>query len=146
MTTNVALSIVGLTKAFGANTVLRGIELELLAGQVTVLMGANGAGKSTLVKIIGGVHREDAGTMLLDGRPYRPADPADAICAGVVTVHQSINDGVISDLDVATNLVLDRLPSPGEPLFFRPKRARAVAAEVQQVMGLRLALYQPPHE
>lgn len=140
MTTNVALYIAGLTKAFGANTVLRGIELELLAGQVTVLMGANGAGKSTLVKIIGGVHREDAGTMLLDGQPYRPADPADAIRAGIVTVHQSINDGVIPDLDVATNLVLDRLPGRGEPLFYRPKRARAVAAEVQEVMGLHLDL------
>lgn len=140
MTTNVALTISGLTKSFGANQVLRGIDLELPAGEITVLMGANGAGKSTLVKIIGGVHRADGGTLLLDGQLFNPVDPADAIRSGIVTVHQSINDGVIPDLDVATNLVLDRLPSRGEPLFFRPKRAREVAAQVQEIMGLHLDL------
>ena len=43
------VEISGLTKAFGANQVLRGIDLELHKGEVTVLNGANGAGKSTLV-------------------------------------------------------------------------------------------------
>jgi len=50
---NTAVEIKGLTKAFGANNVLRGIDLELYHGQVTALMGANGAGKSTLVKVLG---------------------------------------------------------------------------------------------
>ncbi|HID08030.1 MAG TPA: ATP-binding cassette domain-containing protein, partial [Armatimonadetes bacterium] len=51
----VAVKITGLTKAFGSNRVLRGIDLELIKGEVAVLMGANGAGKSTLVKVICGV-------------------------------------------------------------------------------------------
>ena len=140
MTTNVALAISGITKAFGTNLVLRGVDLDLHAGQVTVLMGANGAGKSTLVKIIGGVHAPDGGEMRLGGAPFRPADPAGAIRAGVVTVHQSINDGVIPDLDVATNLVLDRLPGTGEPHLFKPGRARKIAAEVAERMGLALDL------
>jgi len=45
---NTAVKITDITKAFGANNVLSGINLELNSGQVTVLMGANGAGKSTL--------------------------------------------------------------------------------------------------
>ncbi|HGG06174.1 MAG TPA: ATP-binding cassette domain-containing protein, partial [Aliiroseovarius sp.] len=98
---NTAVEIEGLTKAFGANKVLRGIDLRLPAGQVTVLMGANGAGKSTLVKVLCGVHEANAGTVMLDGVAFAPTTPAEAIEAGVVTVHQSINDGVVPDLDVA---------------------------------------------
>ena len=96
-----------LTKSFGKIQVLGGIELELHAGEVTVLMGANGAGKSTLVKIISGVHSRDAGTMALGDALYAPSTPAEAMRAGIVTVHQNINDGVVAALDVATNLTLD---------------------------------------
>ncbi|MDP1159457.1 ATP-binding cassette domain-containing protein, partial [Klebsiella variicola] len=88
--------------------VLDGIDLELRAGTVTILMGANGAGKSTLVRIISGVYARTSGAISLDGREFSPASPAEAIRAGVVTVHQNINDGVVADLDVATNLTLDR--------------------------------------
>ena len=109
----VTCKLTGLEKSFGRNHVLRGIDLELRAGEVTALMGANGAGKSTMVKVLCGYHAADAGTMELGGAPYDPSDAADAISKGVVTVHQSIDDGVIPDLDVATNLTLDRLTEPG---------------------------------
>lgn len=96
-----ALEIRSMFKAFGSNSVLRGIDLDLPAGQVTVLMGANGAGKSTLVKIMCGVQGADKGEMSLDGQSYAPATPHAALRAGIVTVHQSLNDGVVIDLDVA---------------------------------------------
>ena len=104
-----AIAIRGLTKAFGRYAVLRGIDLELRAGEVTVLMGANGAGKSTLVKVLCGVHRADAGEVRLAGAPFDPAGPAEALRAGVVTVHQNINDGVVPGLDVC---LLYTSPSP----------------------------------
>lgn len=137
---NVALRLVGLTKSFGANRVLRGINLDLAAGQVTVLMGANGAGKSTLVKIIGGVHGADGGQLELNGTAFAPASPAEALRAGVVIVHQSINDGVIPDLDVATNLMLDRLAAGQEPILFSRKKARRTAREFAEQMGLEIDL------
>jgi simple sugar transport system ATP-binding protein len=56
-----ALEVFGIRKSFGRNNVLRGIDLTLPAGTVTVLMGANGAGKSTLVRVICGYHLADAG-------------------------------------------------------------------------------------
>ncbi|SEM75490.1 sugar ABC transporter ATP-binding protein [Palleronia pelagia] len=133
------LDVNGLQKSFGRNHVLRGIDIALAPGTVTVLMGANGAGKSTLVKVICGHHGSDGGTMRLDGRPFAPADAADAIKRGVVTVHQSIDDGVISDLDVANNLMLDRLVGGGA-LFVRERRLRAAAAEVAARMGLEIDL------
>lgn len=133
-------SIGGLGKSFGPNEVLRGVGLELRAGEVTVLMGANGAGKSTLVKIISGVEKADRGTMMLGDRPFAPASPADAMRAGVVTVHQNIDDGVVGALDVATNLVLDRLNGPGSGIFFNPRHVRRQAADVAARMGMDIAL------
>lgn len=128
--------IKGLEKSFGRNHVLRGIDLDLNAGEVVVLMGANGAGKSTLVKVLCGFHRSDAGTITLRGEDYRPADAAAAITRGVVTVHQSIDDGVIPDLDVATNLMLNRLTEPGARLMVRDRALRAAAQKVADNMGL----------
>jgi simple sugar transport system ATP-binding protein len=127
-------------KSYGPIPVLKGVDIDLRAGAVTVLMGANGAGKSTLVRILSGVNKCDAGTITLDGRPFNPGSPAEAIRAGVVTVHQSINDGVVADLDVATNLTLDRLNGRGARLFFNPGRVRREAAAVAAQMGLSLDL------
>ncbi|MBL4873307.1 MAG: sugar ABC transporter ATP-binding protein [Rhodobacteraceae bacterium] len=125
-----------MTKAFGENTVLRGIDLELHAGQVTVLMGANGAGKSTLVKVLCGVHSANGGTIKLYGQAFSPTTPSEAIRAGVVTVHQSINDGVIPDLDVASNLMLDHLARPGSGFFLNKKKNFAEARKIAAAMAL----------
>ncbi|SHH36984.1 sugar ABC transporter ATP-binding protein [Marivita hallyeonensis] len=135
-----ALSVRDLQKSFGKNHVLRGIDLSLTPGSVTVLMGANGAGKSTLVKVICGHHPADGGTMTLAGDRFTPHDAADAIRKGVVTVHQSIDDGVIPDLDVANNLMLDRLVERGHGLFVRETQLREEAAKVAAAMGIDVNL------
>ena len=136
MTMSVACTLSGVTKSFGRNRVLRGIDLSLNAGEVTVLMGANGAGKSTLVKILSGVHMADGGTMTLDGAPFAPTGAADAIALGVVTVHQSIDDGVIPDLDVASNLMLDRFTETGAGTFINDAKLRREASALAASMGL----------
>lgn len=137
-----ALEIRGLGKAFGTNSVLRGIDLDLPAGQVTVLMGANGAGKSTLVKIMCGVQGADCGSMRLADEAYAPDSPHAALKAGVVTVHQSINDGVVTDLDVASNLMLDRIASQGG-LFLRTSRLRREAQAIAAAVGLSVPMRMP---
>lgn len=141
-----AVEISGLTKAFGANRVLTGLDLELESGAVTVLMGANGAGKSTLVKVISGVHRADGGTIRLNGKTLNAHTPQDAIAAGVVTVHQNINDGVIPDLDVASNLMLDRLAKPRSGFFFKRREIRARARSIAASMGLSVDVTRPVRE
>lgn len=133
-----ACRLTGIEKAFGPNKVLRGIDLELASGEVTVLMGANGAGKSTLVKILCGVHQRDAGEVELFGKPFNPATPSEAIDAGIVTVHQSINDGVIPDLDVASNLMLDKLTQPGAGFFVNGAKMRKQAREIAAAMELNI--------
>src|SRR5687768_223911 len=140
MVENAVFRVEGLRKSFGRIEVLGGVSLDLHAGEVTVLMGANGAGKSTLVKIMSGVYARDGGAMKLGGEDFAPATPAEAIQSGVVTVHQNINDGVVADLDVATNLTLDRLSGSGAPIFFNPRRIRREAKIVADRMGLAIDL------
>ncbi len=140
MAEDAVFRVAGLRKSFGPIQVLGGVDLELRSGEVIVLMGANGAGKSTLVKIVSGVYQRDGGRMTLAGVDYRPASPAEAMRAGVVTVHQNINDGVVAALDVATNLTLDRLSGKNAPLLFNPRRIRREARAVAERMGLDLDL------
>lgn len=138
--------ISSLEKSFADNRVLRRLALDLPAGKVTALMGANGAGKSTLVKILSGVYPSDAGTITLAGADFRPASPSDAIRKGVVTVHQSINDGVIPDLDVASNLMIDRLAEPGFGFALKRRKLFADAEKIARNMGLNLNVRQPVSE
>lgn len=59
----------GLTRHFGERTVLRGISLELSAGQTLAVIGRNGAGKSTLLRILATLLRPHAGSVRLFGEP-----------------------------------------------------------------------------
>ncbi|MGB8812322.1 MAG: sugar ABC transporter ATP-binding protein [Paracoccaceae bacterium] len=132
-----SITVTGLHKAFGRNFVLRGVDMTIPAGQVTVLMGANGAGKSTLVKILSGVHAADHGEVRLAGQVFRPANPSAALKAGVVTVHQSINDGVVPDLDIASNLMLDSL-ADGSGMFINRRALNRRAREIAAAVGLEI--------
>jgi len=57
------LTIRGLRKSFGANEVLRGIDLHIPAGQFVAIVGRSGCGKSTLLRLIAGLETIDAGTV-----------------------------------------------------------------------------------
>jgi lipoprotein-releasing system ATP-binding protein len=66
------LSARGILKSFPSADltleVLKGIDLDLAAGQVVAVVGASGTGKSTLLHILGALDRPDAGSVVLDGR------------------------------------------------------------------------------
>lgn len=55
-------------KSFGSLEVLRGVDLDIKAGEVVALVGASGAGKTTLLQIVGTLSRPDSGAVLYDGR------------------------------------------------------------------------------
>lgn len=101
------LALDGLTRRFGAFTALDGVSLDLRAGEVHCLLGENGAGKSTLCNLVFGVHAPDAGGMRIDGRPYRPTGPRDALAAGIAMVHQHFS--LVDELSVVDNLMLGRV-------------------------------------
>jgi polar amino acid transport system ATP-binding protein len=61
------LKVAGLTKRFGANAVLRGIDLDVVAGERIAILGASGSGKSTLLRCLNFMEMPDSGTVTLDG-------------------------------------------------------------------------------
>ena len=67
--------VAGMTKSFGGVKALRGVSLEVKAGEVHALLGENGAGKSTLIKILSGVHSFDSGAIEIDGAPWSSTTP-----------------------------------------------------------------------
>jgi ABC-2 type transport system ATP-binding protein len=67
MTTTQAIQIAGLTKSYGENSVLRGVNFDVARGSIFALLGSNGAGKTTTIKILATLLKADAGSATVDG-------------------------------------------------------------------------------
>ena len=131
-----ALEAVGLTKSFGAVTVLDDVSLRLPAGSFHALLGENGAGKSTLVKCIMGYYRADAGRVLVRGAEARIKSPRDAAALGIGMVYQHFT--LVDNMTVAENLVLSRQQHPF--LFdWRAERARRLGVHGTHAVSPRSA-------
>jgi simple sugar transport system ATP-binding protein len=102
------LSMKRITKVFPGVKALSTVDFRLFKGEVHAIMGQNGAGKSTLVKVLTGVHQQDSGEILLEGRPIRPDSPLAARKLGISTVYQEIN--LCPNLSVAENIFAGRQP------------------------------------
>lgn len=82
------LQLHAIQKSFADNSVLKGIEMQVLPGQVFALIGGNGAGKSTLMKIITGLYKANAGQMKIRGEAVHFHSPSEAHKHGVYLVPQ----------------------------------------------------------
>ena len=102
--TTALLRLRGVHKRFGGVHALRGVDFELVAGEVHALLGENGAGKSTLIKAVAGVHAPDEGTLELDGRALIDLTPAAARSLGIGVIYQQ--PALFADLTVAENIGL----------------------------------------
>ena len=114
-------------KRFGPTHALKGVNLQVAAGQVLALIGENGAGKSTLLKVLSGAHPADGGEIQLLGQAYSPSgDPHQARRAGVAMIYQELN--LAPDLSVEDNMLLGQPCLPGGLLLRRRQRDRIGAA------------------
>ncbi|MCI0414351.1 sugar ABC transporter ATP-binding protein [bacterium] len=100
------LEISGLSKSY-SSVALSEANLEIMSGEVHVLVGENGAGKSTMARIISGIARQDTGDMRLQGRPFSPRSRNEAEKLGVRIVMQELN--LINTLTIAENIFIDRM-------------------------------------
>ncbi len=85
-----ALAIAGLSKSFGGLPAVRGVTLEIAAGERRLLLGPNGAGKTTLFNLITGDLDADSGTVLLDGREISRMRPHRRAHLGLARTYQVI--------------------------------------------------------
>ena len=132
------LELRGIHKRFPGVHALRGVGLEVRAGEVVALLGENGAGKSTLMKIVGGVERPDAGDVLIDGVPTVIGDVQAATAHGIAFIHQELN--LLDNLDVAGNVLLGREPTRGGVLRLVDRRTMHDSVEpylAQLGLGVR---------
>lgn len=98
------LDVRGLTKSFAGVHALRGVDLQVLPGEVHCILGQNGAGKSTLIKVLAGVHRPDEGVITWRGETVEVPTPEAAIELGIATMYQELD--VVDGLTVAENIFL----------------------------------------
>jgi polar amino acid transport system ATP-binding protein len=118
------LRVRGLRKAFGPTVVLDGLDLDVAAHEVVVLIGASGSGKSTLLRCIDLLEVVDDGTVELDGRDITdPRVDADAVRAQMGIVFQAFN--LFPHLTVVDNITL--APRKVHKVSSEAARERALA-------------------
>jgi ribose transport system ATP-binding protein len=122
------LEVRGLVKRFNGVPALRGVDLDIVAGEVHGLLGANGCGKSTLIKVLAGVHAADEGTISVRGEAVpQPFGPDGLRERGLSFVHQDL--GLSNAATVVEHLVLDRAAGRGafRRIDWRAERRAAAA-------------------
>jgi branched-chain amino acid transport system ATP-binding protein len=98
------LRLEGVRAAYGPVEALRGIDLEVRAGELVCLLGGNGAGKSTTLRAISGLVRPTAGRILFEDRALTGAEPAAVLAAGIA--HCPEGRRVFPYLSVDENLAM----------------------------------------
>ncbi|MCI6041558.1 MAG: sugar ABC transporter ATP-binding protein [Clostridiales bacterium] len=105
---NEILQMRNIHKSFGATKALKGVDLDIIRGQVNAIVGSNGAGKSTLMKTLAGIYRPDEGTILLDGQDITGLTPLKLQELGIQVVHQVLN--IVGSMTVLENILLANPP------------------------------------
>jgi len=119
------LALQGLQVAYGGIRAVKGIDLEVAAGELVCLIGANGAGKTTTLRAITGLVRAAAGRVLYDGADIAGQRVHEIARRGLALVPEG--RGVFAQLTIEENLAMGA--------YARSDRA-GVAADVERVFAL----------
>ncbi len=126
------LRMANIEKSFPGVHALKGVSLELHPGEVLGLMGENGAGKSTLMKVLGGAHQPDAGSIEIQGRRVDIVSPHAASALGISIIYQELN--MIPAMTARENLFLGR--ERNHRGFINIKREREEARGLFERVGV----------
>lgn len=133
--TGLVLEARDITKSFGGIRALKGVSLQLFAGEVHALVGENGAGKSTLIKVLTGAIQPDSGEIWLHGKRLENTTPALTRALGISVVYQE--PALFPDLTVAENLALGKeIRRPWHTVAWKA-RSRS-ATELLRRVGARI--------
>jgi ABC-type sugar transport system ATPase subunit len=136
-----ALELQAVAKAFGQVQALARIDFAAYPGEIHAIVGDNGAGKSTTLKIMCGMHRSDAGRMIINGEAVAMRDASEARRHGIAVVHQDL--ALVECLDVATNMALGNIPRRGRLLLDR-RRMERDATRVLDELKIRVGSVKTP--
>jgi ribose transport system ATP-binding protein len=130
------LEMKDISKSFPGVKVLDHVQLNLKSGELVALMGENGAGKSTLMKILGGIHERDAGSIVIKGEMQEKMTPDIASSKGVAIIHQELN--LIPHLSVMENIFLGREFTYGKSGFVNWRKMRQEAQRWLDQLAIRI--------
>jgi branched-chain amino acid transport system ATP-binding protein len=152
------LEIRDMVCGYGGITALRGISLDVKAGQLVALIGANGAGKSTTLRAISGLVPPRAGSMMFDGKNITGTRPPRVLAAGIahcpegrrvfphMTIEENLDMGAYlrtDGSDVAADR--DRIYSEFPRLAERRKQAAGtLSGGEQQMLAIGRAMMSRP--
>jgi len=155
---NALLSVAGLAAGYGASEVLRGIDLEVAAGEIVAVLGSNGAGKSTLNRTISGLLRATRGSIRFAGRAIEHERPEEIVARGLIHVPEGRR--VFPNLTARENLDLgsyrrgrNRRQQNRERVFTifprlaerQSQRAGTLSGGEQQMLAIGRALMAEPN-
>lgn len=127
MTSDYLLRLEGVTKRYGANTVLKDVSFDIGKGEVVGLLGDNGAGKSTLVKIMSGVVPMTSGAYYWDGAAVPTVNRPTTESLGVETIFQ--DSALVPQMSITRNIFMGREIT--NPLgFMKLKKMDAIASNI----------------
>jgi ABC-type polar amino acid transport system ATPase subunit len=140
-TTEPVVRLEAVHKSFGDNEVLRGIDLEVRAGEVLTIVGPSGSGKSTLLRCVNLLEPLNAGRIFLEGDEItRKGVDVSAVRQRIGMVFQQFN--LFPHLTVMDNLTLAARRIRKRPRAEAEKRAQQLLARV----GLEEKADQHPHQ
>lgn len=104
------LNVQDLHVSYGKIKAIKGISLEVGAGEIVTLVGANGAGKTTLLKTISGILTPASGQILYDGKPLSDIKPFERVIEGICQAPEG--RGIFPGMTVLENLEMGKFSRP----------------------------------
>jgi phospholipid/cholesterol/gamma-HCH transport system ATP-binding protein len=134
----VSVQVRGLRKSFDGQEVLKGIDFEVKAGEIFVIMGPSGSGKSVLLKHLIGLEAPDAGEILINGEVVQPSEIAAKYRMALVFQSGALLNSLTVGENVGLYLAEHRLKSPEE--------IEHVVSETLEAVGLKDAADKMPSD
>jgi ribose transport system ATP-binding protein len=126
----------GIEKSFPGVHALNQARFDLRPGEVHALVGENGAGKSTLMKVLTGIYKKDAGSILYKGREVDIPSPRAAQNLGISIIHQELN--LMPHLTIAQNIFIGREPHNKLKIFLDERKINEQTEQLFETLHLKL--------
>ena len=125
-------------KGLSAGRMVRDVSFGVRRGEIAGLAGLLGAGRTETARLVFGADRTDGGTLTLNGKTFSPAEPSDAIKAGIGFCSEDRKlEGIIPDMSVAENLTLVLMPQLAKAGIVDDEKSKEIVTRFIAKLGVK---------